>query len=240
MKLSRLFQIPFLAAPVSLNELLAFATDAKARLASNTQSGAFDGMVAAISAALEGINAAAGQNLTKLGRRKGAKLTKAGFRRALPRKLARVEAGLIAHFKGDGKEVRLVFPKGRTAVVRAPDDMLRGALNGIVTALTPLAPEMGDIGTMVMEVSGELVADWTALYGVSESSTAEKAAAEAGLRQARKLLGVQLHLALLGVTAHFTAAAAAEGKVLTKKEAAQITARYFRQDLLKDRTRRKE
>jgi hypothetical protein len=178
-------------------------------------------------------------DLTKLGRRKGAKMFKKQFRAGLPDTVARIAAGVMGHYGSRSGELRKVLPRGRQALVRTPDDAMGAALASLVAALTPLEQDMGPAGTRSLQLAQGLQSGWAEVYGVSEASTGEKAVAEAGLRAARVRLGAQLHVALLSVTAHFAAAAAAEGKVLSKKEAARIAALYFRQDLLKDRTRRK-
>ena len=239
MKFSRLFHNPFLEPSVSRAELLACATDSKERLRANNKGGAFDGLVAGITTAIAGMGAAMGADLTKLGRRKGAKMTKKQFRGKLPGTVARIYGGVLGHYGSRSGELRKVLPRGRQGLVRTPDDGLATALASLVAALTPLEQDMGAAGTRSLQLAQGLQSGWAEVYGVSEASTGEKAMSEAALRAARVLLGAQLHVALLSVTAHFVAEAAAEGKVLSKKEAARIAALYFRQDLLKDRTRRK-
>ena len=238
-KFARLFHNSFLEPSVSHGELVAFATETKANLVSDNGSGSWDGLVAGITGALSALSAATVADGVKLGRRKGAKLTKRKFRRELPGKAARIYGAVLGHYGSRTGELLKVFPRGRRGLVRTPDDLLASALGTLVNALALLAPEMGDMGTTALGLAQELQTGWAEVYGVSEASTGEKAAAEAAQRGARVMLGAQLHLALLSVTAHFVSEAAAQGKVLKKKEAAAITARYFRQDLLKDRTRRK-
>lgn len=239
MKLARLFHNTFLERPVSHAELMACATDAKECLRASNEGGAFDPVVAALTAAIAQVNATAVGNGVTLGRRKGAKHTKRNFRRALPAKAGQIHACVVSHYGPKAPELRRVFPRGRLGLIRTTDDGLGPALGAMQAALAALAPDMGPAGVTAEALALELVTGWAEVYARSEQSSAAKAFAESEHRAARQALGIQLHLALLTVTTHFTAAAAAEGKLLSKKEAAEITARYFRQDLLKDRTRRK-
>ncbi len=240
MKFARLFHNPFLEAAVSHAELLACTTETRERLVANNPGGAFDDLIAGITGAVAELRAASVSNMVKLGNRKGAKLTKRKFRREMPGKLARIAGAVMAQYGSRSGEMRQVFPNGRRQFLRTVDDLLGSRLSSLVTVLTALAGAMGDLGTMALGLAQELQTSWTALHGASEQSTGQKAAAEQAQREARVKVGAQMHLALLTVTAHFVRAAAAAGKVVTKKEAAAHTALYFRQDLLKDRTRRKK
>lgn len=240
MKFSRLFHNPFLEPAVSLGELLACTTETRERLVANNPGGAFDELVAGITGALQEFSGARVSNVVKLGKRKAAKQTKRMFRRELSGKLARIAAAVMAHYGARAPEMRQVFPSGRLNFLRTVDDSLGSALSSLGAALTALETALGALGTMALGLAQELHASWTTLYGESEVSTGQKAGAEQTQREARVKVGAQMHLALLTVTAHFVRAAAVEGRVLTKKEAAEHTALYFRQDLLKDRTRKKK
>ena len=239
MKLVRVFDNPFLAAPVSISELISCSTDARERLRSGNAGGIWDGVLAGLNAALSGLSAAVGADLVKLGLRMSAKLVKTRFRRQMTSRVGRIQSCVAGHYGVASGEVKKVFPRGRQGLLRTPDDLLGGELASMVNALTPLAPAMGATGTTALGLAQELHTSWTDIYEQSERSTAEKTMTEAALRKARVQLGQRMHLALLTVAAHFVAGAAAEGKVLTKKEIALLTARYFRQDLLMDRQRRK-
>ena len=237
MKLARLISNPFWRPGVSLAEMQSFATDAKERLVSGNDGGRWDGVIAGLVAALENLTGAAGGNLGHLGTRKAAKLTKRKFRAEMGRKVARIHAGLVAVYGPRSAAVRSVFPEGRRELLRKRDDQLGTALDSLTKAVFALSGTMGPLGGMALGLAQELRDGWAPLYHASEESSAKKAVSESGLRLARARLAAELHRALLTVGLHFVSAAAAEGRVLSRKEVEAHRARYFREDLLRNRRR---
>jgi hypothetical protein len=198
--LARYFENPFDTPKVSLASLLAFTTDHLQRMLANNPGGVFTARITGTTAALNAINSSAVDDSTKLGVRKARKQSKRAFRKALPERLAKIQAQVVAKFGGKSPVIAQCFPSGREGVKRAPDDTLEAHLSTLVTGVTAHAAALEPEALTEAEA---LRTDWRSVYSASESSSGVKASAEQAKRAARALLQRELFLNLLALATQF-------------------------------------
>ena len=199
-KLSRYFTIPFRDPAISLDELIAFATDHLQRMVANNPGAALNGFITATTVALTTVGQCSSSDIVKLGIRKAAKDAKNTFREALPGNIRRIAQRVAGQYGDPSTEVTACFPNGREIFKDCRDDKVDDHLQALVTALTPLAPVMG---ITALGDAGGLLSTWIALYAASEASTGAKTTTEAEKNSARAALERQLTLNVLGLATLF-------------------------------------
>ncbi len=217
-QLSRLFEIHFHDPAISLDELVAFATDSHERVIANNPGAAFNGLITATAVALTNLGNCSSSDITKLGLRKAAKQAKAAYRKALPGHLRKIFGKITGQYGDPSNEVTQCFAQGREIFDSCVDDKVDDHLIALINGLTPLAAVMG--GTALGDAGG-LLSTWLVIYGASESTTGAKTATEAEKEIARAALERQLSVNALTIALHF----------LGQKEKA---ADFFQQHLLED------
>ena len=190
-RLTRFLQNPFDARQISLDELLAFATDHLQRLIANNPGALYNTRITATNTALATVESCVSDDQTKLGLRKARKLAKDAFRTALPANIAKIHAVTVAKYGPNAPEILEFFPQGRSVFNTSTDDHLQNHLTALHTALTA---RVAEVGSQVVSDAAGLLSTWIALYAASESSTASKTTTEEGKANAR--LGLQLELFL--------------------------------------------
>ncbi len=199
--LNRFLVNPFDDRNISLDELVAFATDHLQRMIANNPGGVFDARIAATQAALTVLGQGTTNDLIKLGLRKAGKLVKRQFRASLSGRLIRIYGTVVGALGGRHAGVVECFPLGRRIFTRCPDDLLAGHLRHLRDAL---AERQADLGTAVADEAESMLGTWTVLHEASEASTGEKVATEEGRRQARAAVQRELFRNLLTLALHLT------------------------------------
>ena len=216
--ISRFLVNPFDDDGISLDELLAFATDCLQRFVSKNTGNQWNTRITATTTALATVGACSSNDNLKLGIRRAAKQAKDAFRTALAANITRLYGAVIYKFGPQSTQVTLCFPAGRSAFDESTDDALAGLLGPLATHLTTLAPQLGaDPGND----AGGLLSTWIALHAASETSTGGKAATEAEKRTARRALQHELFLNLLELA-----------KLLENQP--ELLGEYMQQSLLND------
>jgi len=223
-QLRRYFSVPFRDPNISLDELVAFATDHLQRLVANNPGAAFNTLITATTVALTTLGNCSSSDLVKLGIRKAAKDAKDAFRTALPGNLRKISGKVAGQYGEPSAELTQCFPQGRTVFTTCADDALDEHLQSLVAALTPL---VGVMGPDALADAGGLLSTWLVLYGASETATGSKTATEAEKRAARTTLERQLAVNLLTLALHF----------LDQEDKADT---YFQQHLLEDHPAQEE
>lgn len=190
--LHRYFTNPFDARGISLDELMAFATDCYQRMRANNPGGKLDDRIAATETAIADLRAATSSDLGGHGTRKGSKWRKRQFRRALPAEIARVFGFMIAHFGPRSPQVRQCGR--RETFRRCTDDTLKGHLRALRSAVAEHQARVGDLPLSIVDT---LISQWAEIYQKSETATATKARTESDRRAARRRLQWELYLNLL-------------------------------------------
>ncbi|MCB1066337.1 MAG: hypothetical protein KDN20_25890 [Verrucomicrobiae bacterium] len=190
--LSRLLECPFDQRGISVAELLAFVTDHLGRMKVRNPDGKLDSRIAATESALSAFKDSDLNDLTGFAHRKVSKMTKTRFRLDLPRRVAQIYVHLaVLHGK---RSTEMIQYGPRNVYRRCRDDRLAGHLrqlrDSVVARQSELDPEP------VTEAQA-LVTEWAGIYQTSESTTTQKAAAEAKRRGARRELQWELYLNLL-------------------------------------------
>ena len=194
--LSRFLMNPFDDESVSLDELLAFATDCLQRFIAKNTGSQWNTRINATTTALQTVGNCSSNDNLKLGIRRAAKLAKDEFRRQLPDNIARLHSAVVAKFGPKSTQVLGCFPAGRTAFDISTDDALQSLLSPLVTSLVALSAQ---IGTQPGNDAGGLLSTWIALHAASEASTGTKTVSESEKRAARRNLNHQLFLNLLAL-----------------------------------------
>lgn len=216
--IARYFAIPFSDPAISLNEILAFATDSHQRMIANNTGGAFTANIAATATAIATLGTTSADDITKLGLRKAAKQAKDTFRATLPAAIHKIHAKVLAQYGDPSPQLTQCFPAGRSIWQSEVDDKIDDRLQALINALNPLIITMG--GTATADTTALLNA-WTALYNASEASTGAKSTTQADKKAARDALDRQLSLNVLAVAIKF----------IGQPEKAAV---YFQQHLIED------
>lgn len=216
--IARYFAIPFTDPAISLNEILAFATDSHQRMIANNPGGAFTTNIAATATVIATLGTCSADDLTKLGLRKAAKQAKDTFRGTLPAAIQKIHGRVLVQYGDPSPQLTQCFPAGRSIWQTEVDDKIDDRLQALINALAPLIITMG--GTASAEATA-LLSAWTALYNASEASTAAKSFTQAEKKVAREALDRQLSLNVLTVAIKF----------IGQPEKAAV---YFQQHLIED------
>lgn len=198
--LHKIFVNPFDDERVSVDALLAFATDHHQRLVANNPGGQFGARIAATAGAISAVNVAFSDDLTKLAQRKGRKMAKDGFRRDLPVSIAKLHAAVVAKFGPKAVELTTCFPQGRSVFNKAPDDQLGNHLKTLVAGVTSYQAGLG--AAVVADAAG-LLSGWNAVYTGSESASGAVTTSQAAKRAAREGLQLELFKNLLTLALTF-------------------------------------
>jgi len=217
-KLRRLFEVHFRDPEISLNELVAYATDSHQRTIANNPGAAFNAIITATTTALATLGNCTTDDITRLALRKAAKQAKDTFRDALPGNIAKIHGRVVGQYGDPSPQVTQCFPNGRTIFNKCVDDAVDNHLQALINGLTPLAPVMGP---ETLADAGGLLSTWLGLYAASESTTGAKTTTQAEKAAARAALERQLSINALTIALHF----------LDQPEMADV---YFQQHLLED------
>lgn len=192
--LSRFLDVPFDDPAISLAELFSFSSDHLQRMIANDSGAALAARITATTSALALVQELWSDDQTQLGLRKARKMAKDAFRDALPAKVAKVVAAVVAHYGDDAPEVTECCPQGRTVFSRATDDQVAGHLQTLIDGVTAHA---ADLGAPLVAQAGAILTGWNAVYGASETATGAKTATMTEKNAARENLQLMLFLNLL-------------------------------------------
>ena len=221
-RFDRFFKNPFDDDGISLDELSTFTIDNLSRMIANNPGAILNARITATTVAFTALEVCTDSDQGKLGLRKARVMLKDQFRQSLPKYLEFIEGAIRGHYKlqSDGPVLEC-FPGGRTVFTTCVDEHLNNHLSTLVTALTAHSTPNGPMPNGALSDAGGLLSTWLALYGASETSSANKTATEAGKRTARTNLQLELFLNLLFLAQTFP------------KQPDQA-ALYMRQSLLED------
>ncbi len=217
-KISRFFKIIFSDPEISLNELIAFATDAQERMVANNPGALFNALITATATALTTLGNCFSDDITKLAFRKAAKQAKDTYRRALPGHINKIYGKVLGQYGDSAPQITQCFPAGRSIFQTEVDDALDDRLQALINGLAPLVPVMGP---EAHADAGGLFSTWIALYAASESTTGAKSNTQEGKAAARAVLERQLMINLLTIAKQFVG----------EEDKANV---YFQEHLLED------
>lgn len=204
MRFDRFFINPFDDDAYGLDKLAAFTTDHLGRMIAQNNGAQFNTRINATTVAFTALENCVNDDGVKLGLRKARVLLKDTFRENLPKQIGYIEAAIVSFFKDQSSEVLLeCFPEGITVFTRCRDDAVNNHLNQLVTALTARSTPNGPMPANTLSDAGGLQSTWLAVYGASETSSANKTATEVEKRAARKALTDELFLNLLFLASLF-------------------------------------
>ncbi|MFT5471381.1 MAG: hypothetical protein ACI8UO_006515 [Verrucomicrobiales bacterium] len=182
---------------ISMNELLAGATDHLGRLSARNGAGKWTARIAATSPALQAVQGALTDDLSKKANREARVLAKTNFRETnVTSELNKLLGGVTLHFGKDSPELRQVFADGLTAFNRATDDGLKPLLDQLAIEITSL---QAALGAMVVTIATDLRDAWEAIYSASEDATAQKTMIQEEKNAARAALQRELFITLMHV-----------------------------------------
>jgi hypothetical protein len=191
--LAKMLEIPFDDDGISEAELLAFSTDNVQRMDANNAV-ALAARIAATLAALNIVAQCSSDDTVRLGARKAAKMAKDTFRKNLPGEINKVWLVVAGHYGMNAPQVTEVFPKGRSIFASVTDDKLQVELDALVAVLVA---KQGDLGAAVVADATALKNNWMTIYAASEEKSGQKTTTEAGKREARRNLQLELFFNLI-------------------------------------------
>ena len=122
--LASFLENPFDDDGISMNELIAFATDHLQRLIANNPNGELNDRIAPLTSSLATVEDCVTDDQGRLGLRKARKQAKDDFRLQIPVDVKRIEAGFIAAFGADSPVLLEALPQGRTIFQTCRDDQV--------------------------------------------------------------------------------------------------------------------
>ena len=126
--LTKFLENPFDDPTIKWARLLAVTTDHLQRMIANNESGELTVRITATTNALDLVSQMASDDETKLGLRKARKLAKANFRVALPARIAKLSAAIVAKYGEESEQWTECFPQRRRIFSSCTDDALGGHL----------------------------------------------------------------------------------------------------------------
>ena len=192
--LAKFLENPFDDPAIKWARLLAFSTDNLQRMIANNESGELAARITATTNALTLVGEMASDDETKLGLRIARKKAKKSFRDALPARIAKVSAAVVAKFGPESEQWLECFPHRRSIFSTCTDDALKDHLAQLKTAMTEYA---ADLGAPVLAEVDAMVTGWNTVWTGSEESTANKEASADDRRLARENLQLMLFLNLV-------------------------------------------
>ena len=200
MDLHKYLTNPFNDPDVSMDELVAFATDHLARLTANNPAAVFAARITATTTALAGVGGAFANDKTQLALRKSKKQAKDAFRAALPAAIGKLYGAVQAQFGDAGTQMTECFPKGRGVFNRCTDGALAGELQTLINGVTDYQAQLG---APVVASATALLTSWNAVYQTSETSTGNTATTQGAKKAARAALQLELFRNLLTLALNF-------------------------------------
>ncbi len=140
---------------MSLDELIAFATDHLQRLIANNPGALWNPRITATNTALLVVENCTTDDQSKLGLRKARKMAKDTFRKALPGNLAKIGGVVVGKYGDKSPELTECFPQGRTVFGDCTDDAVENHLQTLIVALTAHQADLG--AAVVADASGLLI-----------------------------------------------------------------------------------
>jgi hypothetical protein len=198
--LKRYVENPFDDPSISFDELIAFSTDHLQRMIANNPGALWNNRITATNTALLSVETCLTDDQTKLGLRKSRIQTKVTFRSNLPDKIAMINGVVVGKYGPNAPEVTECFPSGRSVFSTCTDDRVENHLQTLINGLTA---HQADLGPEVAGDAGGLLSTWLAVYGASNSSTAQKTTAQDAKRNARLNLQLELFKNLLTIGLNF-------------------------------------
>lgn len=173
MDLRKYFLNRFLDEKISFTELLKYAARHLARLVATNPGGFLDARIAATSAALAPVEACVTDVAVKDGLSKAKTQIKADFRAALPEKIRKIHAAVVAAYGDPSPELTECFPEGRSIFTTCRDEQLDNKLGALVTAITP---KQAQVGATAVTSATNLKTTWTSLYAAQDSAMGARSA----------------------------------------------------------------
>jgi hypothetical protein len=199
--LSTFLENPFDDDGISIDELVAFATDHLQRLIANNPNGELTDRITAITSALAQVVDCVTQDRGRLGIRMAAKQAKDTFREdTIPAEVKRIEAGFIAAFGADSPVLLEALPGGRNIFNTCRDDQVEVHLLTLHTAATAHA---ASLAPATVTQATNLKNNWATIRAASEGSTGGKTVTQEGKKLARQNLQLMLFLTLLKLATMF-------------------------------------
>ena len=198
--LASFLENPFDDDGISMNELIAFATDHLQRLIANNPNGELNDRIAPLTSSLATVEDCVTDDQGRLGLRKARKQSKDDFRLQIPVDVKRIEAGFIAAFGADSPVLLEALPQGRTIFQTCRDDQVEVHLQTLLDAATT---HQASLAPATLTQATTLKNNWVTIYQASEASTGSKTVTQEGKKLARENLQLMLYLNLLKLAEMF-------------------------------------
>jgi len=198
--LASFLENPFDDDGISMNELIAFATDHLQRLIANNPNGELNDRIAPLTSSLATVEDCVTDDQGRLGLRKARKQAKDDFRLQIPTDVKRIEAGFIAAFGADSPVLLEALPQGRTIFQTCRDDQVEVHLQTLLDAATT---HQASLAPATLTQATTLKNNWVTIYQASEASTGAKTTTQEGKKLARENLQLMLFLNLLKLAEMF-------------------------------------
>lgn len=198
--LASFLENPFDDDGISMNELIAFATDHLQRLIANNPNGELNDRIAPLTSSLATVEDCVTDDQGRLGLRKARKQAKDDFRLQIPVDVKRIEAGFIAAFGADSPVLLEALPQGRTIFQTCRDDQVEVHLQTLLDATTT---HQASLAPATLTQATTLKNNWVTIYQASEASTGSKTVTQEGKKLARENLQLMLFLNLLKLAEMF-------------------------------------
>jgi hypothetical protein len=198
--LASFLENPFDDDGISMNELIAFATDHLQRLIANNPNGELNDRIAPLTSSLATVEDCVTDDQGRLGLRKARKQAKDDFRLQIPVDVKRIEAGFIAAFGADSPVLLEALPQGRTIFQTCRDDQVEVHLQTLLDAATT---HQASLAPATLTQATTLKNNWVTIYQASEASTGSKTVTQEGKKLARENLQLMLYLNLLKLAEMF-------------------------------------
>jgi len=198
--LASFLENPFDDDGISMNELIAFATDHLQRLIANNPNGELNDRIAPLTSSLATVEDCVTDDQGRLGLRKARKQAKDDFRLQIPVDVKRIEAGFIAAFGADSPVLLEALPQGRTIFQTCRDDQVEVHLQTLLDAATT---HQASLAPATLTQATTLKNNWVTIYQASEASTGSKTVTQEGKKLARENLQLMLFLNLLKLAEMF-------------------------------------
>ena len=198
--LASFLENPFDDDGISMNELIAFATDHLQRLIANNPNGELNDRIAPLTSSLATVEDCVTDDQGRLGLRKARKQAKDDFRLQIPVDVKRIEAGFIAAFGADSPVLLEALPQGRTIFQTCRDDQVEVHLQTLLDATTT---HQASLAPATLTQATTLKNNWVTIYQASEASTGAKTTTQEGKKLARENLQLMLFLNLLKLAEMF-------------------------------------
>ena len=185
---------PFKRKSLTLQRLMNFAAAQIDRFTADNPGAIWTPRITATGTALNALDTGMADNETKLAIQKANVQAKEAYREALPAKVQKIYAAVVAQYGDPAPELTECFPHGRGVFGDCTDGQLNDHLTQLVACLTPKAPPLA---AGVVTDATALKTQWLSLLTAAGTAKGNKKMMEAARRAAKAALAEELFKNLL-------------------------------------------